>query len=419
MPVLLSSINLSNTVGQVSSGPISPNSSSNITVEEPKKFERFSKQFINSEPKILFISEYIVNDKFSGTLLVWEKFFNATHYEVFKRNIFSTNSKFERILFLDSKSLDEEKNYYVNYINNILGFSSLNMENVYVMLDSITKEDRIYEYKIKASFVPQKAADVEYDSILEGKDLLRKVEASIQNIFQLSSAILLNEDLAWVVSLCNMELGFFGKTFSKTPINKIIKDMPGKIFLPVEIFVPKDIDSIIKMFNDSVILFGLKESFKHMLNFLRGLTNDVISIAINSIDENKGTFSFDLFRESIKDISPATKLVFSISSSEKIEQLAKLGIVIPKDTGSLSLFSMETLTKIFRYINEMIISLSYSQDNFKAVEDIIAGVVSQEQQQNAVVSTQTTAQTQQGTSSGTAVSTVSSTTATAVKAVKL
>src|SRR3990167_8045388 len=135
MPAFISSLSVYNVVAGIletksaaSAGPSSGN-------------------FVDLEPKILFITEYIVSDEYVGLLIVWEKYFNATHYEVFKRNVFGFKSNFERILFLDSNSLSEERAHYMDYINNVLGFSSVSESDVYVVLDTFVKQDRIYEYK--------------------------------------------------------------------------------------------------------------------------------------------------------------------------------------------------------------------------------------------------------------------------------
>ncbi|MEK6882251.1 MAG: hypothetical protein AABY22_21715, partial [Nanoarchaeota archaeon] len=332
------------------------------TTQVVSQESRFSKNFINSEPKILFVSEY--GDKnLVGCLVVWEKFLNATHYEIFKRNLFAFNSKFERILFLDANSLQEETKQYMNYINQVIGFSSLSEQNIFAILDTFIKEDRIYEYKIKASFVPNKVSDIEYDSILEGKDLLKKTDIFPRNIFDFSLLALGNPELAWIVSLVNENLGFFGRNSS----GRLLTELTKNSF----VFVPKNINDVFQMFGDSVSLFGLKQTFSFILEFLEGLTSDIISIAANSVDVEKGTFSFDKFKTDIQSISPLFSLILSTSSSDKITELAKISVIIPQNSGSVSLFSIEGLTTVFNFINNVFLAASYTQENFEAAKNIL------------------------------------------------
>src|SRR3990167_7480564 len=128
-------------------------------------FDRASKNYINSEPQILFISEYNLDDRQAGALLVFEKFFESTHYEVFKRNIF----------FINSKSLEDERKNYISYIKDILGFNNIDENKIFIYHDDELKSDRIYEYKVRAVFVPRTVNEIDYDSILQSKDLLKTI----------------------------------------------------------------------------------------------------------------------------------------------------------------------------------------------------------------------------------------------------
>ena len=372
MPAFISSLSVSNVVAGIletkSAASALASPVSVLPTAEDASVGPSSGNFVDLEPKILFITEYIVSDEYVGLLIVWEKYFNATHYEVFKRNVFGFKSDFERILFLDSNSLSEERAHYMDYINNVLGFSSVSESDVYIVLDTFVKQDRIYEYKIKANFLPQKASDVDFAASLRGRDLLRSTEigAGSQNIFSFSEAVLGNKDLAWILSMSNVNLGFFDRNFSEKPLNEILKD---KFML-----VPKDTNDIMKMINDSIILFGMKQAFSGILTFLKGLSQDVLVIAVNSIDEEKGTFSFDKFKNDIQDVSLVFKLILSSSVSEKSSELSKISIVVPQDTGSSSISSLENMTKVLNFINKFIIAASYSQDNFDAVKTIIQSV---------------------------------------------
>src|SRR3990167_10109269 len=122
MPAFVSSVSMSNIVASVLeaksvSSALAPNIATTSVLPAPEasvvtSTGPSSGNFVDLEPKILFITEYIVGDEYVGLLIVWERYFNATHYEVFKRNVFGFKSDFERILFLDSNSLSEERAHY-------------------------------------------------------------------------------------------------------------------------------------------------------------------------------------------------------------------------------------------------------------------------------------------------------------------
>src|SRR3990167_1296300 len=182
---------INSTIGSILSNIESDSTSEFFNIEESKEklsevltdieiikklgFDRTTKNYINSEPQILFVSEYKVDDKQAGVLLVFEKFFESTHYEIFKRNIFSTNSEFERILFIDSKNLEDERKNYISYIKDILGFNNIDENKIFIYHDDELKSDRIYEYKVRAVFVPRTVNEIDYDSILQSKDLLKTI----------------------------------------------------------------------------------------------------------------------------------------------------------------------------------------------------------------------------------------------------
>ena len=68
-----------------------------VVDEDFKKLENFS----NKQPNLLFVCDYVVEDKSIGSLIVFEQHLDATHYEVFKKNKFDNEPKFERIKLLD------------------------------------------------------------------------------------------------------------------------------------------------------------------------------------------------------------------------------------------------------------------------------------------------------------------------------
>lgn len=166
------------TVEQVSSTPGIPLSEviysfPGVTKAVLADFEKTAQNFSQTSPQILNLIEYVVDGVFVGVLIVWKKFLNSTHYELFKKNLFREYANYERILFLDTVSLTAETDRFYQYVKD-LGFV-LNKSDIYIVLDTLVKDDRIYEYKIKANYLPSKVTEIDYDFILESKNLLQKV----------------------------------------------------------------------------------------------------------------------------------------------------------------------------------------------------------------------------------------------------
>src|SRR3990167_3038948 len=55
-----------------------------LTAAPQSKFE----QFFNNQAKIFFVCDYIINEEFIGVLLVFQRYPEATHYEIFIRAVF-------------------------------------------------------------------------------------------------------------------------------------------------------------------------------------------------------------------------------------------------------------------------------------------------------------------------------------------
>ena len=302
--------------------------------------------FITNKPHILFTCDYIVEEKKIGCLIVFEHYSNASHYEIFKRNKFDNNPGFERILFLTAEALQEEAKKFMPYLKDVLGFD-LNENSIFIILDDLVKIDRIYEYKIKATFVPQDAREVDYEIILRNKDQIKTIDSGDHTIGSISSVLLGSESLSWVIPLLNPNILFFGSNSLTSKISNIQKS----------IIVPKDVKNIIKIFQESMFLFGAKKSVIHLLTFLGGLdeiTNkqrkvsgllnkEIFQAFSNSINESQGTFSID----SLKDSLQKSNLV-SFSP--------------PEGSGTVSFNSLENLSKILNYTKLIDISMTYAEN---------------------------------------------------------
>lgn len=345
-----------------------------------ERFERFAQNYVNSEPEILFTCDYIVDDKMQGCLVVWEKFFDSTHYEVFKKNLFKEDSEFERVLFLDVASLEEERVNFVDYLKNTVGLS-VDEKNIYVMLDSVVKEDRIYEYKIVASRVPKNASEVDYDMILEGSDNVRKIaidSTSKNNVFDVTANVLGSKDLAWTTCLLNEDLFFFGRIGIQKSVASLISKNSKEDSL--QILMAADLGDILKIFNESVLLFGILPTMEKLIVQCNGLSPEFREVFIGSIDSTKMLFSYDKFRDGIKTISPVFKLVLDVAQSStngenntKVtgkEALSKLSVVLPTDTGLQSITSIEGITNVLNFVNNVFLSVLYASE--KSVFDALS-----------------------------------------------
>ena len=80
MPAFISSLSVSNVVAGIletkSAASALASPVSVLPTAEDASVGPSSGNFVDLEPKILFITEYIVSDEYVGLLIVWEKYFN-------------------------------------------------------------------------------------------------------------------------------------------------------------------------------------------------------------------------------------------------------------------------------------------------------------------------------------------------------
>jgi hypothetical protein len=242
-----------------------------ITKSIYTQFDTLSRTFIKNEPRILFVAEYFdTSQKSLGSLLVWEKYPNATHYEVFKKNLFLENAKFERVLFLDVESLKKETAYYISYLNNALNLN-LSVDNSYVIFDPLVKEDRIYEYKIKASLVPNAITEIDFNAIVDGKNLGLSINPPMipSSVFHIGLTTYGNAKMAWIIALLNDKLSFFGYSGRRD-----LSPAGGVLAQTEKILAAKNPDTILSIIKDSYSLFGEKNTLLYILDILGGLNSD-------------------------------------------------------------------------------------------------------------------------------------------------
>lgn len=304
---------------------------------------RQNAKFAEDKPNILFISDYIVDGKFIGVLIVFEKYLNATHYEVFKKNKFDNEPKFERILFLGSEALAQETKNFLPFLASV-GFN-LDENSIFAILDNSLKQDRIYEFFIRAGRVPQRIDELDFGLIMESKNMINTIEPHVNSSSRWIAASLLGtSDLSWIVALLNDFVSFFGNEFF----------FPGY----GQIILPKNTEKFMNIINDAIDLFGAKVTLSHLLNILGArfkfdvskkktgyLNDDIFRAFSNSIDESNGIFSFDVFKNDL------------VERSKDFKALTDSGNDLTKKTGTLSFGSLKNLSEIFDYLQALDFSI--------------------------------------------------------------
>lgn len=316
--------------------------SNNIPEESDTVFDRASQNFAENKPKVYFVCEYIVEGKFLGVLVGFNYYQNATHYEIFKRNIFSENSYFDRILFLDTSSLVEETSNYIDYLKNV-GIA-IDRSRHAVIFDPIIKSDRIYEYKVTASLSPATVEQLDYDFIMKSKNL---TTISVNNNgFNLSKTTI----SGWVTALLNSEIDFFGRS---------------SLVTKQSVLLPSNYSSVMEITKEAYNVFGEKNTLLKIARTIGGLNVEFIDFFSSSIDEKNNVFSYDEFTNLVSNFSPLFKSLLKISQSNTdfaTSRLANISILIPQTRGTESYMSLEGITKIFGFINTIYVSLLRSQD---------------------------------------------------------
>lgn len=333
-----------------------------VTDESLKKLNTF----LDNQPQILFICDYIVGEQEIGALIVFQKYFDATHYEVFKDNKFDNDPEFERILFINTEALKDETKRFLPYVRDILGFE-LNETNCFIVLDDNIKKDRIYEYFIRAAFLPNNIQEIVHTIIMKSKDQLKTVEVgSGQSVLPLAFSLFSSQQLAWIIALLNPKIPFFGKSAIETKIFDIQNN----------ILIPKNNNDLMKIIKDCIYLFGAKITLYGLISDLGGpnkevgkLNEEIIQIFVDSIDESRGFFSADFFRKKIVNTSGAFKLFFDISSSpsdtERQKQLFNAGVFVPPVKGEISFNNLQNLSNILNLVRSIDYAITYVRDNFE------------------------------------------------------
>lgn len=330
-------------------------------------FEQASADFARNKPIVSFIVDYIVDGIKIGNLLVFKKYKSATHYEIFKRNIFTEISSFQRILFLDSTDLSSETSAFSTYLNKNVGLT----DEYFAIMDPLIKDDRIYEYKVVASRVPQNYTEVDYDYILESKKLVLSYRIDSINKNTLNDFSIVNlgsGQLSWIIALLNRNLNLFD-------VHTVINSLESILGSNAQVVVPKDINHIKNIFNDSVSLFGIENTLTQILNLLGGLTPDFRNSFNESLNNISKTFSYNTFISSARKKVPAFNLLLSISehanNAGALSRLSQLSISVPIIVGTETYSTIEGLTNIFSFMQNVIFVIVRVQDNSDELQIIL------------------------------------------------
>lgn len=335
-------------------------------------FEQTSADFARNQPQVYFVVDYIVDGVKIGNLIVFKKYKTASHYEVFKRNIFTEISSFQRTLFLDSTDLLTETRQFSTYLIEHLGLNTLPDGTYYCVMDPLIKDDRIYEYKVVASRLPQNAAEVDYDYILESKGLtqLTKVDSVTKSGLNNFSVVNLgSQQLSWIIALLNRGLSFFDVHTVLNPLSDILG--PN-----ATVVVPKNVAHVKSIFNDSVSLFGIDQTLIQIVSLLGGLTTDFRNSFNESLNNIAKTFSYSTFISSSRKKVPAFNLLLSISehagNESALKRLSQLSIAVPNKVGTETYTTIEGLSNIFYFIQSIIFVIIRVQDSSVELETILA-----------------------------------------------
>lgn len=281
------------TTGSIPDAPIAPIATTNAAGDTA-----LGTQFASSAPDILFIAEYAPQNQPSlGAMIVWEDYYNATHYELYRRDYMAMDDAWKRVLIVDKTHLATETAQFKPYIENTLKLALPN--SYYAILDTGIGADRITEYKIVASSYPT-AANVDLGLVLNSKGHLRGVPVSTreptQTVFDFSLDVFGSPDFAWIISLLNVGVPYFGMQPATKPLADWVGTSP--------VLVPFNVNTVAKAVEESISIFGLQATLKNLL--LAG-TKDVDHVASNAFyasvadaaNDNSITLSYRKLQQSL------------------------------------------------------------------------------------------------------------------------
>jgi hypothetical protein len=343
-------------------------------------FDNKSKTFINNEPKIMFVAEaHFRSNIRSGVILVWEAYKDATHYEVYKRNTFVENSQFERILFIDTKFLIEETQHYAKYLRQFCGIHIRPTEH-FAIFDPLIKDDRVYEYKVRAVYVPHGVKEVDFGTTLQGFSTTYPASPG-STIFDHASFFYGDGRKAWISCLINDKIPYFGPPLILGPSAGGAGTTLGPATVD-SIVALNETQKIMDVINECYLLFGRRDTFIHMIEVLGGLNSDFQLWARNSVNFTTGLFEYDTFMRQVATNVPVFKAIinlFDVSPNEQARLKAynilnTANLILPTLRGIQeqrdSILSPDSLYRVFNFINSVFMILVFTQSGTAAAKEL-------------------------------------------------
>jgi len=148
--------------------------------------------------------------------------------------------------------------------------------------------------------------------------------------------------------------------------------LTNKLTKTFDLNVPTDMNDVMSIIKDSMNFFGVKATYRRIFYILGGLPDVFIYIALLSMSESKRVFSYDLFKSYIIKFSPIIKVFVDLSTSAvEIDKYvsSKLPVTALPYAGSENLYSLDSISKVFSFVNNMYMLSSYSQDT-----DVVATI---------------------------------------------
>jgi hypothetical protein len=326
----------------------------------PNSNRAFADVFMGNAPDILFVAEYAdANADPVGVLIVWENYYNASHYEVWKRVYTAQDNSWQRIFIIDSTHLKTETDQYRPYIEKRLKFRIAS--DYFAILDTDVKTDTIVQYKVAAGNYPASAA-VDYEAVLKSQGALSLVDINTTDtIFDFSQRVFGTRDYGWIISLLNFGAQFFGKAPVTVPLRQFI--------IGSQAYVPKNLALIPKIVQESIYYFGLYATLKNMLSYtsdttdLVGYTN-FIPLILESINTSNNTLSYNTLQAKLKIAYPNYADYMNRLSQGTIQNQP---IIIPNYTDASSFTSLTDLTFMFLRLNTILVTVLYALDKDPAI----------------------------------------------------
>jgi hypothetical protein len=321
---------------------------------DPNSDRGFGNVYVANAPDILFVAEYASPGANAiGALIVFENYYNSSHYELWKRVYTSQDATWQRIFIIDSTHLKDETARFRDYIENRLGFTI--PAGYYAVLDTDVQADQIVEYKIAAGNYPTSAA-VDYEVVLFSQGGLNSVPVNAgETVFGFSQRVFGTSDYAWIASLMNLNVPFFGKRAATQPMLSFLQGATTA-------YVPRDLGIIPKLVQESIYFFGVRATVKNLLKYTKDPTEiatKFYDLVLASILENDTTLSYGTLLAKLWETYPKyERYTYDINNGVVKNQPITLPVFPPVTRFN----NLLDLTTMFLCLNSALIGAVYALD---------------------------------------------------------